>query len=242
MDLSEIFWQYFSDLSDPRLDNHNHRPNLQDILLSAILGSICGADGWAEISRFGETKHEWLKTFLEFPNGIPSHDTFGHVFSLINPDLFEACFGRWIKSLSIDIKNKVIAIDGKTLRGLHDRKKGHKSLHLVSAWASEQQTLLGQVKTPEKTNEINAIPELLDLLDLQGSTITIDAMGCQKTIADQIIKKGANYVLALKENQQTLHADVSSIFAQGKERQYKKMLHRRTIMEYSPWMMCGLDV
>lgn len=222
MNLSEIFMQHFSELSDPRLDNHNRRHNLQDILLIAILGSICGADGLAEISRFGQAKYEWLKTFLELPNGIPSHDTFGRVFSLMDPNLFETCFQRWIYSLSVDLKNEIIAIDGKTLRGSHDRKKGHKSLHLVSAWATERQLLLAQVKTPEKTNEINAIPELLALLDVQGSTVTIDAMGCQRTIADQIIKQGANYVLALKENQQTLYADVRSIFEQAKERQYEK--------------------
>src|SRR5262249_16817003 len=149
----------------------------------AILGTICGADGWTEICEFAEAKIDWLKTFLELPNGIPSHDTFGRVFSLLDSHTFEACFIGWISSLSIDMQNEIISIDGKSLRGSHDRKKGTKMLHMVSAWASEKGIVLGQVRTSEKSNEITAIPELLDMIDVKGSIVTIDAMGCQEEIA-----------------------------------------------------------
>lgn len=152
----------------------------------------------------------WLG--LPWPCGVPSHDTFGRVFSLINPKEFEDCFNEWIASLSVDVSKEIIAIDGKTLRGSHNRTKGVKPLHLVSAWAVKNRVVLGQVKTEEKSNEIEAIPRLLKMLDIKFSIVTIDAMGCQKKIAKQIAKQivnqGANYVLSLKENQETLHNDV----------------------------------
>jgi predicted transposase YbfD/YdcC len=227
--LSDTFLNYFEDLEDPRIDNHNKRHELQDILVMTILGAICGADTWMEICAFAKAKYQWLKTFLKLPNGIPSHDTFGRVFSLINPELFFACFSNWINSLAIDVSKEIIAFDGKTLCGSHDRKKGQKALHLVSAWATQSRIMLGQVKTEEKSNEIEAIPRLLNMLDIKDSIVTIDAMGCQKAIAKQIIKQGGNYVLALKENQESLYKDIESIFAKGEDRQYKKMLHRRCV-------------
>jgi len=229
MNLSNTFLGHFEALDDPRLDNHNLRHNLTDILVITILGTICGADGWTEINEFAIAKYDWLKTFLPLPHGIPSHDTFGRVFSLIAPDKFESCFCAWIESLEIDTNNEIIAIDGKTLRGSGNKRKNHKALHLVSAWAVNNRIMLGQVKTKEKSNEIEAIPRLLSMLDISKSIVTIDAMGCQKDIALQIIEQGADYVLALKENQPSLHQDIKSIFALGEYRQFKKMLNKRKV-------------
>ena len=229
MDLSKTFLQHFEELEDPRLDNHNRRHCLEDILVITILGAICGADNWIEICEFGHAKEEWLKTFLLLPNGIPSHDTFGHVFSLLNPETFENCFCNWINSLAVDVAGEIIAIDGKTLRGAHNRKRGQKALHLISAWAANQHIVSGQVRTEEKSNEIEAIPSLLNMIDVSGSIVTIDAMGCQKKIAKKVIDQKADYVLALKQNQESLYNDVVSIFVQGKEIQFKKMLNRRIV-------------
>lgn len=230
MNLSHTFLHYFEDLEDPRLNNHpNLRHNLVDILVITILATICGADTWIEINEFGIAKYEWLKTFLELPNGIPSHDTFSRVFSLIDPQKFEACFYSWIKSLAIDPHNEIIAIDGKTLRGSGNRRQGQRPLHLVSAWATTQNMLLGQIKTAEKSNEITVIPQLLKMVDLKGSIVTIDAMGCQSSIAQEIKDQGAEYVLNLKENQPKLYEMVEAIFEMGQSRQYKKMLHRRKV-------------
>lgn len=229
MNLSSTFLDHFEKLEDPRLDNHNLRHELTDILVITILGTICGADGWTEIYEFALAKQDWLKTFLSLPNGIPSHDTFGRVFSLIDPNKFEACFYAWIDSLDIDTNKEIIAIDGKSLRGSANKRKNHKLLHLVSAWAVNNRLLLGQVKTAEKSNEIEAIPRLLNMLDIKNSIVTIDAMGCQKEIALQIIEQGADYVLALKENQPSLHQDIKSIFALGEYRQFKKMLNKRKV-------------
>lgn len=228
MNLSETFLCHFEAVEDPRMDNHNRRHNFHDILVITILGAICGADNWSDICDFADAKIDWLKTFLDLPNGIPSHDTFGRVFSLIDPQEFEECFFNWIASLAIDVSKEIIAIDGKTLRGSHNRKKGVKPLHLVSAWAVNNRISLGQIKTEEKSNEIEAIPKLLKMLDVKGSIVTIDAMGCQKKIAKQIIAQGADYVLALKENQETLYNDVASIFSKGWNgpKKYKKMLNR----------------
>lgn len=228
MNLSESFLQHFETINDPRVDNHNKRHNFQDILVITILGAICGADTWTDLVEFADAKQDWLKTFLELPNGIPSHDTFGRVFSLINPKEFERCFCEWISSLTINVSQEIIAIDGKTLCGSHNRKKGIKPLHLVSAWAVKNRLMLGQVRTEEKSNEIEAIPRLLNMIDVTGSIVTIDAMGCQKTIAKQIAKQGAHYVLALKGNQHTLYDNVASIFITQNNavKRYKNMLSR----------------
>jgi predicted transposase YbfD/YdcC len=229
MNLTDTFFTHFEVLEDPRENNHKIRHRFHDILVIAILATICGADGWTEICEFAEAKLEWLTTFLELPHGIPSHDTFGRVFSLLDSETFEACFLAWIESLSIDVKNEIISIDGKSVRGAHDAKKGIKMLHMVSAWASENKILLGQVKTADKSNEITAIPELLDMLDVKGSIVTIDAMGCQKEIAKKIVAKEADYVLSLKENQPKLLQDVISLFTQAEESQYKKMIHKQRL-------------
>lgn len=227
MHLSETFLRYFETVEDPRMDTHNKRHNFTDILTITVLGAICGADSWVEVCDFAEAKLDWLKTFLELPNGVPSHDTFGRVFSMMDSDEFEECFRDWVNSLSINLENEVIAIDGKTLRGSHNRGKGLKPLHLVSAWAVNNRFLLGQVRTDEKSNEIEAIPRLLNMLDINDTVVTIDAMGCQRKIAKQIVQGGADYVLTLKENQESLHKDVVSIYGKGREwKQYKKMLNR----------------
>lgn len=229
MDLSNMFLSHFDALEDPREDSHKVLHRFHDILVIAILGTICGADGWIEICQFAEAKIEWLETFLELPNGIPSHDTFGRIFSLLDSERFEACFLAWIESLSIDVKNEFIAIDGKSLRGSHDRKKQVKMLHIVSAWASNNRILLGQIKTEEKSNEITAIPELLDMINVEGSVVSIDAMGCQREIAKKIVDKKADYVLNLKDNQPSLCQDVASIFEQAEQSQYKKMIHKQKL-------------
>lgn len=209
----------FEDVEDPRMDRTKHHL-LVDILLIAILAVICGAEGWVDIETFGKAKEEWLKTFLELPNGIPSHDTFGRVFARIDPQQFEQCFLKWVQSLDEKISG-VVAIDGKTLRRSHDRGKGKKALHLVSAWASSARLVLGQVGVEEKSNEITAIPALLKLLTLQGCIVTIDAMGTQRAIAAQIIEQKGDYVLALKKNQGSLYENVEDSFRLAQQEQFR---------------------
>jgi predicted transposase YbfD/YdcC len=218
--LEGTFLDHFSDLDDPRLQSHhNFRHNLGAILIMTILASICGADGWEDIEEFALAKQSWLESFLDLPHGIPS------------PDTFEACFNQWIASLSVDLKKEIIAIDGKTLCGSGSKRKGLPALHLVSAWATQRRLMLAQVRTEAKSNEITAIPELLEMMQIAGSIITIDAMGCQTAIAKQIIQQGADYVLSLKANQPTLYRDVEAIFARAEagEKKYKNMLHLRRV-------------
>lgn len=205
MSLVEIF----SGLVDFRLER-NKRHRLVDIMVLAVTAFICGAETWEEVEEFGESKQAWFATFLELPNGIPSHDTFNRVFSLLNPAHFEACFLEWIKNIQSHTQGQVIAIDGKTLRRSYDTAKGKPAVHMVSAWASANGLVLGQVKTEEKSNEITAIPLLLEKLALAGCIVTIDAMGCQKAIAAQIQSQDGDYVLALKENHEILHDDVKT--------------------------------
>lgn len=228
--LSSSFLHHFDTLEDPRLTtHHNKRHALMDILVLVLLGTICGADSWVEICAFGASKHGWLKTFLSLPHGIPSHDTLGRVFSLIDPHHFERCFKSWTQTLQVDLDRQVIALDGKTLRGSGNKRQGQKALHLVSAWACAQRLMLGQVACLDKSNEIEAMPRLLKMLDIEGSLVTIDALGCQTKITQQILDQGADYVLSLKDNQGTLSQDVQSIFALGEQQQFKKMLNRRMV-------------
>lgn len=202
---------HFSGLEDPRIDRTKlHK--LLDIVVIAICAVVCGADSWVDVEVFGHAKQEWLKTFLELPNGIPSHDTFGRVFGLLDPDQFQRCFLSWIKAVSHITEGQVIAIDGKTLRGSHDKGLGKGAIVMVSAWATANRLVLGQVKVDDKSNEITAIPELLRVLDIAGCIITIDALGCQKEIAADIVKRDANYILALKENHGRLYEDVKLLF------------------------------
>jgi predicted transposase YbfD/YdcC len=201
----------FAQVEDPRIERTKHH-RLRDILIIAICGVICGAEGWVEIEEFGKTKEAFFKDLLDLPNGIPSHDTFGRVFSLIDPKQFEASFVQWVQGISKTVKG-VVAIDGKTLRRSHDRGAGKKALHLVSAWSVENRLVLAQLATEEKSNEITAIPLLLKQLVLKGCIVTIDAMGTQIKIAEQIIEQEGEYALALKDNQGNLYEEVKATFA-----------------------------
>ena len=203
---------YFAELPDPRRDNENKRHQLIDIIAISILATICGAEHFTEMEDYGKANLDFLRTFLELPNGIPSHDTFGYVFARLDCNDFKKCFAAWVNSIRDATDGEVVAIDGKTLRRSHQRGRGKGPLHLVSAWAANNRLTLGQVKVDEKSNEITAVPELLKLLYLKGCIVTIDAMGTQKEIARQIREKEADYVLALKDNQPTLYAEVEGIF------------------------------
>lgn len=203
--------RYFATLPDPRVER-TRAHELLDLLTIAFCAVLCGADDWVAVETFGEEKAAWLQTFLRLPNGIPSHDTFGRVFARLDPVAFERCFQAWSAAMAGTIGGQVVAIDGKTSRRSHDAGRGQGPLHLVSAWATEQGLTLGQVATEAKSNEITAIPALLALLDVTDCIVTIDAMGCQTAIAAQIVEQGADYVLALKENQPSLLAAVETAF------------------------------
>jgi len=182
------------------------RHKLIDIIVIVICAGICGLDDWEDIAEFGEIHIEWFKKFLELPHGIPSHDTFERVFRWIDPNEFKNCFIRWIDSICKIANGEIVAIDGKTVKGSKDGNKA--AIHMVNVWASENQLVLGQLKVDDKSNEITAIPELIKILKISGAIVTIDAMGCQKEIAKEIIKKDADYVLALKGNQKKFFEDV----------------------------------
>jgi predicted transposase YbfD/YdcC len=215
----------FSHVHDPRVERTKlHK--LQDILIIAICAVICGAENWVDIEHFGKEKYEWLSSILELPNGIPSHDTFNRVFARLNPQELEQCFFDWVSSL-VEVVSGVIAIDGKTMRRSHDKKKGIKSLHMVSAWASENRLVLAQLATEKKSNEITAIPELLNVLDLKGCIVTIDAMGLQKKIIKQVVKQLGDYAIALKKNQGTLYRSVSETFEEAKKDGFASVKHQK---------------
>lgn len=203
----------FAELEDPRMER-TRKHSLGDILTLAICAVICGADGWAQVEEFGLCKESWFRTFLKLPNGIPSHDTFGRVFAMLDPAAFEACFLKWIARLATCSKGRLVAIDGKTLRRSLDAANGKAAIHMVSAWCEANHMVLGQVATDAKSNEIAAIPKLLKLLDVAGAVVTIDAAGCQKKIAKQIVEQGGDYVLQLKGNQGGLHGETVDLFEQ----------------------------
>ena len=203
--------EQFSRLKDPR-DDRAKRHSLIDVVVIAICGVICGADSWVDIELFGKSKRDWFGRVLELPNGIPSQDTFGRVFAMLDAEQFQDCFVDWVRAVSEVSEGQLEAIDGKTLRRSHNRFIGKAAIHMVSAWASMNHLVLGQTKVDERSNEITAIPELLRVLDVSGCIVTIDAIGCQKEIAATIIDQDADYVLALKENQPQLHDDVVEIF------------------------------
>lgn len=203
---------HFGGVEDPR-KQHSPPHDLLEIIIIAICGVICGANDWVAIESFGKSKEAWLRTFLRLPNGIPSHDTFGRVFAQIDPLAFQNSFVSWIKAVSQVIKGEVVSVDGKTLRRSHDRGIGQEAIHMVSAWASQTQLVLGQVKVDDKSNEITAIPALLRLLALKGCIITLDAMGTQTDIAAQVIDQEADYALALKDNHKKLHQEVDGLFS-----------------------------
>lgn len=204
-------FRHFGPLSDPRLER-TRRHRLIDIVVLALCAGLCGCNTWVEVAALGRAKRQWFSRFLELSKGIPSHDTFGRVFGLLDTGEFLACLRSWLEALSLAVGGDVIAIDGKTLRGSIDRAVGKSALHLVSAWSTKNQVVLAQVATDAHSNEITAVPKLLRMLELMGAVVTLDALGCQKEIAAQIREQGGDYVLTLKGNQQSLHRAVSEAF------------------------------
>ncbi len=206
------FTLHFADLEDPRVER-TRAHDLHEIIMMAVLAVIANADGWDDIAQFVRTHERLLRNLLSLPHGVPSADTFRRVFAALDPEAFNRCFVAWTQSLVGSTEGKMVAIDGKTLRGSGDAAAGRSPRHLVSAWVGENQIVFGQVATAAKSNEITAIPELLKLLDLKGATLTIDAMGCQRRIVEEVMAKQADYIIAVKDNQPTLHSEVQAAFA-----------------------------
>ncbi len=216
--------EHFGSLVDPRVDR-TKRHNLLDIVTIALCGVIAGADSWVDVEAFGRRKAEWLCEMLDLPNGIPSHDTFGRVFAKLDAQQFERCFTEWVLAVREVLQGDVVAIDGKRLRRSHDRYIGKDAIHMVSAWASASGVALGQTKVDGRSNEITAIPRLLEMLQVEGCIVTIDAMGCQKEVASKIMGERADYVLAVKRNQGRLHEDVHDIFDLARKSGFDSLDH-----------------
>lgn len=223
LSVQKTFINYFSILPDPRVDNDNKLHLLIDIITISICGIICKCESWEEIADFGEARESFFKTFLKLPHGIPSHDTFRRVFMLIDPKKFNECFLEWTKSIGEKVSKEVIAIDGKTVCGSAFPSHGQRAIHIVSAWATGRGIVLGQLKVDDKSNEITAIPELLNSIDMEDTIITIDAMGTQTEIAKTIIQNKGDYVLCLKKNQVSFHERVEEAFNKGIETDFKNM-------------------
>lgn len=223
---TKVIQEIFNDITDPRSPK-NSQHLLIEVIIITICAVICGADGWEGIETFAIARESWLRQFLKLPYGIPGHDTFRRIFAHLNPEELQKCFRRWVRAVFRFTQKQVIAVDGKSLRrSYEDSEDKHKGmLHMVSAWAAENELVLGQVKTREKSNEITAIPELLNLLAIKGCIITIDAMGCQKRIAEQIIAQGADYLLAVKENQGKLYQAIQKMFEQAKGTGFQNMIY-----------------
>jgi predicted transposase YbfD/YdcC len=207
---------HFASLPDPRIERHRWH-KLSDILVIAVCAVLCGAESYPAIEDFGQEREEWLRQFLELPEGIPSHDTFNRVLRLLDPVQFQRCFLRWMQAVAEVTAGEVVAIDGKALRRSFEKGTAKRAIHMVSAWATANGVVLGQRKVDTKSNEITALPVLLELLALKGCIVTIDAMGCQRAIAQTIVEQGADYVLALKGNQPTLEQAVERFFVTGPE-------------------------
>lgn len=216
----EAIEEHFSKVTDPRKDRTKAH-KLIDIIAIAICAIICGAEGWTDMENYGNSKVLWLKSFLELPNGIPSHDTFGRVFGKIDAQQFQLAFWEWVWAVNDLVQGQIVNIDGKCLRGSDDKRLGKRAIYMVSAWAAENEIVLGQRKVDEKSNEITAIPELLKLLDISGCIVTIDAMGTQTAIAKTIQEADADYVLSVKENQGHLFEDISVLFGVDREQNFK---------------------
>jgi predicted transposase YbfD/YdcC len=214
--------RHFDDLQDPRMHRTRHH-RLDDIIAIAILAVICGAQGPTHIADFARQKYPWLKTFLHLPNGVPSHDTFGRVLAMLNPQAFERCLLKWISALVQATDQTALHIDGKTLRRSFDAASQCAAVHMISVWASKAELTLAQISTDKKSNEITAIPKLLDLITLHGAVITIDAIGCQRDIVQKIIKEGGDYILAVKDNQPTLHDEVKLLFDEAIPNRFEGM-------------------
>lgn len=216
--------EHFGSLVDPRIDR-TKRHNLMNIVTIALCGVIAGADSWVDVEAFGRRKAEWLRKMLDLPNGIPSHDTFGRVFAMLDAQQFERCFTEWVLAVREVLQGDVVAIDGKSVRRSHDRYIGKDAIHMVSAWASASGVALGQTRVDERSNEITAIPRLLEMLQVEGCIVTIDAMGCQKEVASKILDERADYVLAVKKNQGRLHEDVHDIFDLARKSSFDSLDH-----------------
>jgi predicted transposase YbfD/YdcC len=216
--------EYFAPLGDPRIERNKLYP-LPEVILLVICAVLGGADGWEAIEQFGRDKLEWLRKFAPFANGIPSHDCIANVVSRLKPQGFQACFRSWTQAVAATTGGELIAVDGKSARGSRDRRRGKAALHMVSAWGSRNRLVLGQEATAEKSNEITAIPKLLELLELKGCIVTIDAMGCQRAIAEQIVAQGGDYVLGLKGNQSTLQEGVADFFTIAAAGQFAGVAH-----------------
>ena len=201
---------YFSNLQDPRSDNRSHL--LLDIIIIAICAAICDADTWTDVELFGQSKEQWFRKFLELPHGIPSHDTFSRVFALIDTEQFQESFRDWIAAVEERTGGEIVALDGKQLRRSHDKAKGKKAIYMVSAWASENSLVLGQQKVDDRSNEITAVPQLLDMLEVAGCIVTTDAMNCQVETAKKVIENDADYVFVVKENQPRLLETIQALF------------------------------
>jgi predicted transposase YbfD/YdcC len=221
------FVLHFASLEDPRVEASTVHPFLS-VLAIAVLAALCGIDSFAGMETFAIYKLEWLKTFLDLPNDAPSHDTFNRIFARIKPDKFQACFAEWMKAVVDLLDGEVVAIDGKTLRRSFDKRTSKAPIHMVSAWATANGVALGQIKVDDKSNEITAIPKLLDMLCLKGCIVTIDAMGCQRDICEKIVEGGANYTIALKGNQGTLFDDVKAVFDRYGFDDQRRMVHHTT--------------
>jgi predicted transposase YbfD/YdcC len=211
---------YFASVEDPREGRNISHP-LINILVIAVLGVICGADGWVDVERYGQAKQEWLATFLDLKKGIPSHDTFGRVFSWIKPDQFEVCFRAWTQHLCQKSKGQLVSMDGKKLRRSQDSRHEQDGIWMVNAWMEANRLVLGQDKVTEKSNEITAIPSLLAQLDLSGCVVTIDAIGTQTAIAQAIVQAEADYILAVKKNQKALYEDLRLLFEGFEQDDYR---------------------
>ena len=204
--------EHFADVEDPRRTTANLRHEFVDILMIALCAVLGGANHWTTVATFGRAKETWFRTFLRLPNGIPSHDTFSDVFAKIEPEQFERCFIEWVASLSLTLPGDIVAVDGKTMRRSHDKANGGRASHIVSAYSTGRNLVLGQLGTDRKSNEITAIPTLLGMLDIEGALVTIDAMGCQRKIAESALERGADYLLAVKENQPSLCEAIGDAF------------------------------
>src|SRR3954466_6107423 len=206
--------EHFETVTDPRMERRKlHK--LHDIIFITIAAVVCGCDEWNDIEEFGQIRYDWLKTILELPNGIPSHDTFNRVFSLLAPKELQQCFSSWIQAVAKVTEGSIISIDGK--RMCNSGEGGSKAIiHMVSAWSNANSMVLAQQKVDDKSNEITAIPALLDILDIKDCLVTIDAMGCQQEIAKKIVSKEADYILAVKKNQEHLYEDLQEAFEQEK--------------------------